>query len=120
MIYNIYAVGDSLRNIRKKYGYTQNNMAESLGIPKGKGGEFFPDELCCRWRGVIFSTEGYGQVIFGIEQIEVHHMPFFLWGKDTEKGKRLYRTNVFVFPVGLLTPSIYTNIGLFPFVAKCR
>lgn len=32
MIYNIYAVGDSLRNIRKKYGYTQNNMAESLGI----------------------------------------------------------------------------------------
>ena len=44
----------------------------------------------------------------------------FLWDKDTEKGKRLYRTNVFVFPVGLLTPSIYTNIGLFPFVAKCR
>lgn len=32
MIYNIYAVGDSLRNIRKKYGYTQNDMAESLGI----------------------------------------------------------------------------------------
>ena len=32
MIYNIYAVGDSLRNIRKKYGYTQNDMVESLGI----------------------------------------------------------------------------------------
>ena len=32
MIYNIYAVGDSLWNIRKKYGYTQNDMAESLGI----------------------------------------------------------------------------------------
>ena len=32
MIYNIYAVGDSLRNIRKKYRYTQNDMAESLGI----------------------------------------------------------------------------------------
>ena len=44
----------------------------------------------------------------------------FLWDKDTEKGKRLYRTNVFVFPVGLLTPSIYTNIGLFQFAAKCR
>ena len=32
MIYNIYAVGDSLRNIRKKYRYTQNDMAESLVI----------------------------------------------------------------------------------------
>ena len=30
MIYDIYAVGNTLRSIRNKYGYTQNDMAESL------------------------------------------------------------------------------------------
>ena len=28
MIYDIYAVGNTLRSIRNKYGYTQNDMAE--------------------------------------------------------------------------------------------
>lgn len=32
MRYNIYAVGDALRNIREKHGYTQSDMAESLDI----------------------------------------------------------------------------------------
>lgn len=32
MIYDIYAVGNTLRSIRNKYGYTQNDMAESLDV----------------------------------------------------------------------------------------
>lgn len=32
MRYNIYAVGDALRSIREKHGYTQSDMAESLDI----------------------------------------------------------------------------------------
>ena len=30
--YDIYAVGNTLRSIRNKYGYTQNDMAESLDV----------------------------------------------------------------------------------------
>ena len=32
MTYDIYAVGDTLRNIRKRLGYTQNDMAEKLDV----------------------------------------------------------------------------------------
>ena len=32
MIYDIYAVGNTLRSIRNKYGYTQNDMAESIDV----------------------------------------------------------------------------------------
>lgn len=32
MIYDVYAVADALRSIRSKYGYTQNDMAESLDV----------------------------------------------------------------------------------------
>ena len=35
MIYDIYAVGNTLRSIRNKYGYTQNDMAESLDVSSG-------------------------------------------------------------------------------------
>lgn len=35
MIYDIYAVGNTLRSIRNKYGYTQNDMAESLDVSYG-------------------------------------------------------------------------------------
>ena len=39
MIYDIYAVGNTLRSIRNKYGYTQNDMAESLDVSDYKVGD---------------------------------------------------------------------------------
>lgn len=32
MLYDIYAVSDTLKKIRKQLGYTQSDMAESLDI----------------------------------------------------------------------------------------
>ena len=68
MIYDIYAVGNTLRSIRNKYGYTQNDMAESLDVIE-QGRHRMSLELMLK----IVTKYGVDpNTLFGIESREKH------------------------------------------------
>ena len=68
MIYDIYAVGNTLRSIRNKYGYTQNDMAESLDVSYihysqiEQGRHRMSLELIIQTAGMIVSTDAIKKV----------------------------------------------------------